>query len=47
MTRAIEKSKMSKVSWDSLFKMSEGSIQNGISIPSFVHTGIELDDIYY
>jgi hypothetical protein len=46
LKNAIEKSKVNKVSWDSLFKMTEAGGQSGITIPSFLSTDLILDDIY-
>ena len=46
LKNAIEKSKVNKVSWDMLFKMTEIGGQSGISIPSFLSVDYKLDDIY-
>jgi hypothetical protein len=36
LNRAMEKSKMGKVTWDSLFKMTEASLHHNICVPEWV-----------
>ena len=47
LNRAMEKNKMNKVTWESLFKMNAATLHHNISIPQFVRVDAKLDELYF